>query len=228
MGAPRGRSGVHWTPKAGHSKGFLRPCRTRPAMQSADSRHPRRAIQSAPRRRSGDRPREGAGRSRESRRCRATGGWRLRRSRPRAAGGLVAVAGDGAAVLVLDLGAAAFQLRNGQADALQQIQRLEAGDHDGDVVALGERFVFVKAHDRADVAGREEGLDAAVGGAQNGLDGGRNEYVGHQQREVLKPWCAACQTDMALAGAVVSKPTAKNTTWRCGLSRATLRASSGE
>ncbi len=40
--------------------------------------------------------------------------------------------------------------------------------------------------------------------------------------------CAACQTAMALAGAVVSKPTAKKTTWRSGFCRASFTASSGE
>ncbi len=38
----------------------------------------------------------------------------------------------------------------------------------------------------------------------------------------------ACQTAMALAGAVVSKPMAKKTTWRSGLAAARFTASRGE
>ena len=40
--------------------------------------------------------------------------------------------------------------------------------------------------------------------------------------------CFACQTDMALAGAVVSKPMAKKTTFLCGLARAIFKQSIGE
>ena len=38
----------------------------------------------------------------------------------------------------------------------------------------------------------------------------------------------ACQAAIAFAGAVVSNPTAKNTTRRCGFARASASASSGE
>jgi hypothetical protein len=42
------------------------------------------------------------------------------------------------------------------------------------------------------------------------------------------PSCRARQTAIAFAGAVVSNPTAKNTTWRSGFFMASSRASSGE
>ena len=42
------------------------------------------------------------------------------------------------------------------------------------------------------------------------------------------PCALACHTDMALAGAVVSKPIAKNTTFLSGFARAIFRQSSGE
>ena len=42
------------------------------------------------------------------------------------------------------------------------------------------------------------------------------------------PRLRACQTSMALAGAVVSNPMAKNTTFFSGLARAIFRQSSGE
>ena len=44
----------------------------------------------------------------------------------------------------------------------------------------------------------------------------------------LTPSCCARQTAMALAGAVVSNPTAKKTTFLSGLARAIFRQSSGE
>ena len=46
--------------------------------------------------------------------------------------------------------------------------------------------------------------------------------------KLFSPNCCACQTAIALPGAVVSKPTAKNTTWRSGCACASLTASSGE
>ena len=42
------------------------------------------------------------------------------------------------------------------------------------------------------------------------------------------PSRSACHTAMALAGAVVSKPTAKKTTSRFGFERASFKASRGE
>ena len=44
----------------------------------------------------------------------------------------------------------------------------------------------------------------------------------------LMPCCAACQTAIALPGAVVSKPMAKKTTFLSGLARAIFRQSIGE
>ena len=46
--------------------------------------------------------------------------------------------------------------------------------------------------------------------------------------KLASPCCLATFTAMALAGAVVSKPIARNTTSRPGLSRASFTASSGE
>ncbi len=44
----------------------------------------------------------------------------------------------------------------------------------------------------------------------------------------FRPWSLARYTAIAFAGAVVSKPMAKNTTCLSGLSRAIFTASSGE
>ncbi len=46
--------------------------------------------------------------------------------------------------------------------------------------------------------------------------------------KLVSPSRWACTTDIALAGAVVSKPTPKNTTFLSGFSAATRVASSGE
>src|ERR1039457_331202 len=76
--------------------------------------------------------------------------------------GAVPFAASGANVLVLDLVAAFFQLAHGQENALQNIERLEAGDHDGDPVTLRDRKIFFIAHDGANVARGQESLDDAV------------------------------------------------------------------
>ncbi len=49
-----------------------------------------------------------------------------------------------------------------------------------------------------------------------------------RMEKLSSPSSRACQTAMALAGAVVSKPTAKNTTSRSGFFCASFTASSGE
>ena len=54
-------------------------------------------------------------------------------------------------------------------DALQDVERLEAGDHDRHAVARGERLVLLEAHDGADMAGGEEALDAVVGRIEDRL-----------------------------------------------------------
>ena len=131
MGAPSGRSGVQALPNAGHSCGFFKPCNTRPLMHSGDSRRPLRRVRTSPRAsnsRYGWRsrsPLEGISR------YRASGGPRLQTPRQRVAAPPVALAQDRAAVLVLDFGPAAFKLRHGHGDALQQVERLETGHHDG-------------------------------------------------------------------------------------------------
>lgn len=90
-------------------------------------------------------------------------------------------------VLVLHLVPARLQLPYGHEDALQQIQRLEAGDHDGHVVAGGDRLVLAPAHHRAHVPGGEEGLHLAVGVVEQGGHGRRYEDVTDQHREVGQP-----------------------------------------
>ena len=85
----------------------------------------------------GDRPRGAPGRWRESRRSRATSAARPRRPRATSASAARLPSGRTAAgVLVLDLGPARFELLDAHQHALQDVQRLEAGDHDRHVVLL--------------------------------------------------------------------------------------------
>ena len=53
-------------------------------------------------------------------------------------------------------------------------------------------------------------------------------HIDQKMEKLSSPSARACFTASALAGAVVSKPMAKNTTWRSGCSFARRTASSGE
>src|SRR5574341_613315 len=66
----------------------------------------------------------------------------------------VALAADRAGILVLDLCPPLFKLLHAQEDPLEDIQRLEAGDDDGNPVALCNHLILRRAHHRADVTGR--------------------------------------------------------------------------
>ena len=177
------------SPNAAHSFGFFSPCRTRPAMHSAGSgrgptslRSKRRSASNAAY--SSRRPRPLPGISPMPRHARCTtwntsGHQRLRR--------LVARLGDHARVLVLDLGPALFQLLQAEVDALQQVERLEAGDDDRHAVALGDRHVLRVAHHRADVSGGEEPLHAARRRGEDRLERGRHEHVRDEDAEVGDP-----------------------------------------
>ena len=72
-------------------------------------------------------------------------------------------------------------------DALQNVQRLKAGDHDRHVVFLRQRNVFLVAHHRADVAGGEKRLHPAVGRGHERLDRRRHEHVRDEHGKVLQP-----------------------------------------
>ncbi len=82
---------------------------------------------------------------------------------------------------------ALFELSHGHPDALQDVQRLEARDHDRDPVLVGQGLVLVPAHHRADVAGRQEALHPVRGILEDGDHGRRHGHVGHEDAEVLDP-----------------------------------------
>ncbi len=91
-----------------------------------------------------------------------------------------------AAVLILDARAALLELANAHEDALEEIDGLEAADHDRSVMASRKRLVLLEAHHRADVPGAKEGLHAIAGGLQDGADRGRDEHVRDEHREVRR------------------------------------------
>ena len=86
-------------------------------------------------------------------------------------GGAIASAADGAGVLVFDFGPAGFQLLDAHEHALQDVKGLKPRHHYGHMILCGDGEIFLEAHDGADVAGGEEALHAAVGSAEDGLDG---------------------------------------------------------
>ena len=109
-------------------------------------------------------------------------------------------------VLVLHLGAARPRAGSRQREALEDVQRLEAGDDDGDAVPGGDRPVFAGAHDGADVARGEEALHAVGGRPRIALHGRGHQTWETRTEKFVRPSRLACRTAMALAGAVVSKP----------------------
>src|ERR1035437_73540 len=100
--------------------------------------------------------------------------------------GAVAFAARGARVLVLHFVAAFFQLADGHENAVQNVERLETGNDDGDFVTLRNRQIFFIAHDGADMACGEKPLNDATFRRKQRLHRGRNEHVRNQKREVVE------------------------------------------
>ena len=63
--------------------------------------------------------------------------------------------------------------------------RLEAGDDNRHLIAVGNGLIFAIAHDRADVAGTEEALHPIQGRLQDGGDGGRHKDVRNQDGKIF-------------------------------------------
>jgi len=108
----------------------------------------------------------------------------LEHARHRGAGMRVAVGGDGAPVGVLDLGPALAPLPHGGEDALGEVGRFEAGDHDGHRERARDRFVLGCAHDGADVPGRQEGLYPVAWRGEDGAHGARHADVRRHEAEI--------------------------------------------
>ena len=88
-------------------------------------------------------------------------------------------------VLVLRLVAPRLQLPEEHVDRLEQVERLEARDYDGEAVLLGQRLVFPVARDCANVPRRDEALHLIVRRGSDRLHGGGDQHVGGQHGEVV-------------------------------------------
>jgi len=99
-------------------------------------------------------------------------------------GGSVAVVGDDAAVGVFDFVAALLELEDGAADSIEQVEGLEAGDYERDLIFFGEGRVLPVAHHAADVAGEQKSPEPGCRRLKDGFDGGGNEDVGDEDGEV--------------------------------------------
>ena len=91
------------------------------------------------------------------------------------------------------------------------------------------RMILLVAHHRADMPRREKALHPVVRHRTGiaSIAGGTSTCETSSEK-FFSPAAAACKTAIAVAGAVVSKPTAKNTTSRSGCFAASFTASSGE
>ena len=160
MVAPSGCSGVQRRPNSGQSGGRRRPWSTRPLRHSAGS-----LTSSPPRRRRARRrsartsarsasPLSGISPSpRHFRSATTNTSSTIRRA------AVLPSRRHHARVGVLDPARAGLELAHRGQHAVQEVERLEPGDDDGDPIARGQRLVVAVARDGADVAGCEEALD---------------------------------------------------------------------
>ena len=236
MGAPRGRSGVQRSPNAGQSQGRSRPATTSPqgtpgavaAGRCEVGRRSRRGT--VRRRRTGGTARGGPGRSR------GAGPGRARRRRPARTRPRSTPARAGCR-------RAARHARTGSRpravprsswhdraeDALEQVDRLRAGDDDRHAVPLGQRLELVAGPSPCRRA-RRRAPPRRAGRGRRAPPPGRGPCARGPRaaRSSSSPSRSASRTAAAAVGAVVSKPTAKKTTVRSGFFFASARASSGE
>ena len=201
--APSGCSGVQRVPNAWHSCGFISPCSTSPLMHSAGSGRGPTALRSNRRSASnsaysGRSPRPLRRISPMPRHARST---TSNTSADERLGRPVARLGHDPRVLILDLRPALLELREAHVDALQEVERLEAGDDDRHAVAGGDREVLAVAHHGADVAGREESLHAARRATTRiASSAGGTSTCDTRRLKLPTPCCFAWYTAIALPG----------------------------
>src|SRR4029450_732032 len=87
-------------------------------------------------------------------------------------------------VLVLHGGPARFELPDGHQDALEQVERFEAGDDDRHSIPPRDRFVLGPAHDGTDVGGGKESLPLTAARGEDRGDRGWDEYMADEDAEV--------------------------------------------
>ncbi len=83
----------------------------------------------------------------------------------------------GAAVLVLDLVPSRFELLDEHVRRLEEVERLETANDDGYAIPLRQPLIVYVTGDGADVARRQEALNAIVRRGCDGFQGGRHEDV---------------------------------------------------
>src|SRR5262249_9671806 len=89
----------------------------------------------------------------------------------------VSFAGNNAAVLVFDFGAAGFKLPDCFEDAIQKIRRFKSGDHDWDRITGADWLVFLVTHHGANMTRSEKCLDPILRRLQYRRHHRRDQYV---------------------------------------------------
>ena len=193
MHAPTGASGTHSSPKSAQSVGDAMPAMMSPQMHcraSVDGAPSQSAATSIAKRR---RASTCAHSSRSRRlpfgtcampRQRPPIGWNTRQSCSCAL--RLPSARDAARKHVDDRRRAVADQLDQPDERRQDVERLEAGDDDRQVVALDERLEDAPAGDRGGVPGGEEALDARVRHLGDDLHHRRDVLVRRQHREVRR------------------------------------------
>src|SRR5882724_3202156 len=99
----------------------------------------------------------------------------------------VAAVGHHPTILVIHLGSSFFKLPDDSENPLQDIQRLEASDHDRNLVGCANRLILLVSHDRADMTGAQETLHPVLRRLQDGRDRRGDADVGDQKGEIVNP-----------------------------------------
>jgi len=210
MGAPTGCSGVHRVPKAGHSWGFFTPRMIKPLMHSVASGGASPGDAKTPGgveiRDSGLSAKPLDGMRPMPRQLRST---TVKTSCIRRCACTFSLGTHRARIGVRHLCPARLELLHAGQHAPQNVHRLETGNDDRHPKTRGERAVFRCSHDRADVAGGKKTLHAVVRGGEDRLGWLAAPDMETRSEKLRRPSRRACTTAMALAGAVVSKPTAR-------------------
>ena len=100
---------------------------------------------------------------------------------------LVAVVGDDALVGVLHLDAARLQLNHRAANAIEQIERLKARDHDAESRTSRPAADTPSSPSRCTHDRQQESLHLVSGRCHDGFNRRRHQHMRNQQREILKP-----------------------------------------
>jgi hypothetical protein len=176
MHVPIGRSGVQAVPNTLHSHGLMTPfrhahARNAPAQLGVQVRVRLRQLEPA----LGD----------EAHAAPLEVRPQLEHLRHHLERAQVALVGDDALVLVLDLAAALTELAQDHQDALEDVERLEAGNHDGLAVVGGDELERPRADDGRHVPRADEPVQAQVRRVQQRAQRRHDRHVAAHAEEVL-------------------------------------------